>query len=76
VKAKRFTKIAPSAPGCALDFASKPDVRFGSEADISQCNRHVGFTPESDIGCVFAGVPRHRAIGHTDALGLYSDFWK
>jgi hypothetical protein len=23
------------------------DVRFGSLADISQCNRHVRFTPES-----------------------------
>jgi len=25
----------------------KADVRFGSKADISQCNRHVRFTPES-----------------------------
>src|SRR4029079_17264455 len=24
-----------------------PDVRFGSKADIPQCNRHVRFTPES-----------------------------
>jgi hypothetical protein len=24
------------------------NVRFGSEADISQCNRHVRFTPNSD----------------------------
>ena len=23
------------------------DVRFGSKADISQCNRHVRFTPKS-----------------------------
>ena len=26
------------------------DGRFGSLADISQCNRHVRFTPEADIG--------------------------
>jgi len=25
------------------------DVCFGSLADISQCNRHVRFTPEADI---------------------------
>jgi len=25
-----------------------PNVRFGSLADISRCNRHVRFTPESD----------------------------
>ena len=25
----------------------EPDVRFGSLADISQCNRHVRFTPNS-----------------------------
>ena len=25
------------------------DVRFGSKADISQCNRHVRFTLKRDI---------------------------
>ena|SRR5215831_15607222 len=25
------------------------NVRFGSKADISQCNRHVRFTPERDV---------------------------
>jgi hypothetical protein len=28
------------------------NVRFGSEADIQLGNRHVRFTPESDIRCV------------------------
>ena len=31
----------------------RSDVRFGSLADISQCNRHVRFTPESG----------HQAVG-------------
>ena len=26
----------------------RSDVRFGSKADISQCNRHVRFTPKSE----------------------------
>ena len=32
---------------CALYVDLVGDVRFGSKADISQCNRHVRFTPKS-----------------------------
>src|SRR5262249_34986949 len=39
----------PICGGCALDFASKPDVRFGSEADIRAAKSHVRFTSEIDI---------------------------
>jgi hypothetical protein len=38
----------------ALKGAS--DVRVGSKADISQCNRHVRFTPESGHGRCFSDV--------------------
>jgi hypothetical protein len=31
-------------------------VRFGSKANISRCNCHVRFTPESDIGCALSDV--------------------
>src|SRR5215831_6894525 len=31
--------------------AMQSHVRFGSKADISQCNRHVRFTPESGHFC-------------------------
>ena len=34
-----------SAPEQTLE--GRADVRFGSLADISQCNRHVRFTPKS-----------------------------
>src|SRR5262249_36170035 len=30
-------------------FLSRSDVRFGSSADISQCNRRVRFTPKADV---------------------------
>ena len=32
------------------------NVRFGSKADISQCNRHGRFTPESGHWVPFANV--------------------
>jgi hypothetical protein len=32
-------------------FAPRLDVRFGSKADISQCNQHVRLTPKSDRSC-------------------------
>jgi hypothetical protein len=45
------------------------DVRFGSKADISQRKRHVRFTPESDIGCVFLGCPLSANSGHSAEQG-------
>jgi len=38
-----------------VDPAHMPrhDVRFGSKADMCGAKRHVRFTPESDIDCVF-----------------------
>jgi hypothetical protein len=42
---RRFTIMLN--PMQILAFAPRQDVRFGSLADISQCNRHVRFTPES-----------------------------
>ena len=32
------------------------DVRFGSNADISQCNRHVCLTPKADMCSALAHV--------------------
>jgi hypothetical protein len=40
--------VSPSAPPPSNDCAPRLwHVRFGSKADISQCNCHVRFTPES-----------------------------
>jgi hypothetical protein len=33
------------------------DVRYGSKADISQCNRHVRFTPESEHSAARVACP-------------------
>src|SRR6516162_904549 len=42
-----FTSIVPIRT-CSLEGAN---VRFGSKADIRSAQRHVRFTPESDIKC-------------------------
>ena len=41
-----------------VDAGNTTDVRFGSKADISQCNRHVRFTLES--GHAAKGTVAHR----------------
>src|SRR5262245_14032238 len=56
---QRKPNASPNRPicgGCALDFASKPDVRFGSLADMCSAKGHVRFTPESDINCDIMGM--------------------
>src|SRR5215813_6470142 len=45
----------------ASDCSVLSNVRFGSLADISQCNRHVRFTPESGT---FGSTRRSSALGH------------
>src|SRR5262245_41671865 len=40
------------------------DVSFGSEADICAAKRHVRFTPNSDIDCVFRRVCFWANNGH------------
>ena len=39
-----------------LAMAKLKDVRFGSKADMCGAKRHVRFTPNSDIRCVFSDV--------------------
>src|SRR5215472_10692216 len=51
--------IRPNLRGgrsCASQQNRGVYFRFGSKADILQCNRHVRFTPNSDIDCVFRHV--------------------
>src|SRR5262249_5912415 len=40
------------------------DVRFGSKADICSAQRHVRFTPESDIRCDMVECPLWAKSGH------------
>jgi hypothetical protein len=50
VKNKRVNPDRPGEVGHgegSQSFSSDLNVRFGSKADISLCNRHVRFTPES-----------------------------
>src|SRR5262249_37466380 len=42
-----FIRLMVGARVCSVLPSS--NVRFGSKADISQCNRHVRFAPEADI---------------------------
>ena len=44
------------------------NVRFGSLADILQCNRHVRFTPESGYCCAANGTPAKGQSGHSVAI--------
>jgi hypothetical protein len=59
------------------------NVRFGSLADISQCNRHVRFTPESGHSGKRQGCPPvvqscplllwgHRSDGERTLLSIYA----
>src|SRR5262249_47866071 len=44
--------------------AGRPNVRFGSKADICTAPAHVRFTPNSDIDCVFRHVRFTPKSGH------------
>jgi hypothetical protein len=48
------------------------DVRFGSKADISHCNRHVCFTPESGHSVVFEECPLRANSGHRQPYSITS----
>jgi hypothetical protein len=50
-------------------LSSGSHVRFGSLANISQCNRHVRFTPESDELNAFMRDPALKS-----SLGVLIDF--
>ena len=41
---------------CASQRNDASYVRFGSKADMCAAKRHVSFTPNSDIDCVFPHV--------------------
>jgi hypothetical protein len=46
--------------------------RFGSTADISQCNRHIRFTPESDIRRGVTGPPIETAFYNSGELLIFA----
>src|SRR4029453_3866002 len=48
------------------------DVRFGSKADTSQCNRHVCFAPESGHVRCNLGCPLWAKSGHRQPYSITS----
>src|SRR5262245_65723130 len=45
---------------------ARPDVRFGSKADVRTAIGHVRFAPESDIKCDTGEYPLWAKSGHCD----------
>jgi hypothetical protein len=58
--------------GIGIELAHGPDVRFGSEAGISRCNRHVRFTPESGHLQCISRCPLRANSGHLCAYSINS----
>jgi hypothetical protein len=55
-------------------FASRPDVRFGSLADICEQVSHVRFTPEADIRFVVIADAAEAGANLARALSPFLTF--
>jgi hypothetical protein len=51
-------------------FCLNEVIRFGSLADISQCNRHVRFTPRSGHSAVPEQCPQRANSGHRQPYSI------
>src|SRR5262245_44174322 len=61
---KATSETVCNASSCTAAILSV-HVRFGSKADMCSAKRHVRFTPNSDIDCVFSGCLLWANSGHS-----------